>query len=148
MADNRPVFEQINLVVGDMTAMVAFYERLGVEFAPTPPPWDRHHMTAAASSVVPGLDFDLDSQTFTPNWNEGWPSGQTGPVFTFRLASADAVDSTYDDLTGAGYRSQQPPYDAFWGARYAVVADPDGNAVALMGPTDPTKEFAPPDPEG
>ena len=43
----------------------------------------------------------------------------------------------YADLTGAGYRGQQPPYDAFWGARYAVVEDPDGNAVGLMSPSDP-----------
>jgi len=148
MVENRPVFEQINVVVGDMTAMVAFYERLGVQFDSMPPPWDRHHNRFADDSVVAGLDFDLDSQTFAAKWNGGWPRGQTGPVLTFRLASADAVDATYDDLTGAGYAGQQPPYDAFWGARYAVVADPDGNAVALMGPTDPAKEFAPPDPEG
>ena len=25
-----------------------------------------------------------------------------------------------------------PPFDAFWAARYAVVADPDGNDVGLM----------------
>jgi len=145
MTDGRPVFNQINLVVGDMSAMVEFYERLGVEFDPTPPPWDRNHMTAAASSVVPGLDFDLDSQTFTPKWNQGWPTGQTGAVLTFSVGSSGAVDAIYGDLTSAGYAGQQQPYDAFWGARYAVVADPDGNSVALMGPTDPTKESAPPD---
>lgn len=33
----RPVFNQINLVVRDMGAMVAFYERLGVTFHPMPP---------------------------------------------------------------------------------------------------------------
>ena len=39
-----------------------------------------------------------------------------------------AVDVAYGDLTEAGYAGQQPPFDAFWGARYAVVTDPDGNA--------------------
>jgi uncharacterized glyoxalase superfamily protein PhnB len=34
---------------------------------------------------------------------------------------------------------QQPPYDAFWGARYAVVSDPDGNAVGIMSPIDPDR---------
>ena len=42
-------------------------------------------------------------------------------------------------VTGAGYRGQQPPYDAFWGARYAVVEDPDGNAVGIMSPSDPDR---------
>ena len=58
-------------------------------------------------------------------------------VLGFKFASRDEVDRVYADLTGAGYRGQQPPYDAFWGARYAVVEDPDGNAVGLMSPIDP-----------
>ena len=37
-------------------------------------------------------------------------------------------------LTAAGHRGLQAPYDAFWGARYAVVEDPDGIAVGLMSP--------------
>ena len=53
---------------------------------------------------------------------------------------------TYADLTGAGYAGQQPPYDAFWGARYAVVEDPDGNPVGLMSPLDPAYRSAPPEP--
>ena len=28
------------------------------------------------------------------------------------------------------------PIDAFWGARYAVVNDPDGNHVGIMSPSD------------
>ena len=39
-------------------------------------------------------------------------------------------------LIAAGHTALQPPYDAFWGARYAIVEDPDGNAVGLMGPID------------
>ncbi len=70
MASERPVFNQVNLVVRDMTAMVALYERLGVEIEPTFAPWDRHHRTIA----TPGdLDLDLDSTQFTPQWNRGWP---------------------------------------------------------------------------
>jgi Glyoxalase/Bleomycin resistance protein/Dioxygenase superfamily len=42
-------------------------------------------------------------------------------------------------ITAAGYRGQQPPYDAFWGARYAVIEDPDGNAVGIMSPVDPDR---------
>jgi catechol 2,3-dioxygenase-like lactoylglutathione lyase family enzyme len=143
VADERPVFNQVNLVVRDMEAMLAFYERLGVEIEPTFAPWDRHHRTIATPA---DLDFDLDSAEFTAQWNRGWPAGQTGAVLGFRVASRDAVDSTYADLTGAGYTGQQPPYDAFWGARYALVADPDGNTVGLMSPIDPARQTAPPEP--
>ena len=39
MADDRPVLNQINLVVRDMDAMTEFYGKLGAEIAPTAPPW-------------------------------------------------------------------------------------------------------------
>jgi len=35
-------------------------------------------------------------------------------------------------VTEAGYRGQQAPWDAFWGQRYAVVIDPDGNWIDLF----------------
>jgi len=56
----------------------------------------------------------------------------------------EAVDRTYHALTAAGGASQQPPYDAFWGARYAVVEDPDGNPVGLMSPIDDAYRSTPP----
>jgi uncharacterized glyoxalase superfamily protein PhnB len=60
-------------------------------------------------------------------------------VLGFKVDRRERVDEIYADLTGAGYRGQQPPYDAFWGARYAVVEDPDSNAVGIMSPVDPER---------
>jgi catechol 2,3-dioxygenase-like lactoylglutathione lyase family enzyme len=148
MGSSGPVFNQINLVVRDMAAMVEFYERLGVDFRRTLPEWEPHHRTLGAEHMVEGFDFDLDSQAFAPRWNEGWPADRAGPVFGFRLPSNEAVDATYAELTGAGYTGQQSPWDGFMGARYAVVVDPDGNSVGLMGPIDKTKATMPPLPEG
>ena len=54
-----------------------------------------------------------------------------------------AVDRIYTDLMSAGYTGQQPPYDGFMGARYAVAVDPDGNAVGLMSPIDPARRASP-----
>ena len=147
MDDQGPVFSQINLVVRDMAAMVQFYERLGVSFTPTVAPWDRHHRTFAAGNVTQDFDVDLDSQSFVTRWNEGWPPGQIGPVLGFRLRSSDAVDQTYAELTDAGYVGQQAPWDGFMGARYAVLADPDGNSVGLMGPIDPARSRIPSPPD-
>ena len=55
------------------------------------------------------------------------------------------MDEVHDALVADGARSLQPPYDAFWGARYAVVADPDGVAVGLLSPVDDTKSTPPPE---
>ena len=139
---DRPVLDQINLVVRHMDGMVEFYRRLGVDMGEMEPPWDRHHRNA---SMPGGVDLDLDSEAFASTWNAGWPGG-AGVVIGFRVASRDAVDRTYEDLTGAGYTGRQPPYDAFWGARFAVVEDPDGNAVGVMSPADPDRRTAPPEP--
>lgn len=59
-----------------------------------------------------------------------------GALIGFSLPTREAVDQRYEELMAGGYQGRQPPYDAFWGARYAVVADPAGNDVGLMSPID------------
>jgi catechol 2,3-dioxygenase-like lactoylglutathione lyase family enzyme len=142
MSENAAVLSQFNLVVRDMEATVAFYRRLGLTIPETDPAWAQHHRTA----IMPnGIDLDFDSQEFARRWNTGWaaqPGGGMG-VLGFRLPSREAVDSVFADMTRAGFGSQQSPFDAFWGARYAVIEDPDGNAVGLMSPVDPERMTQP-----
>jgi len=78
-------------------------------------------------------------------WHASWREGRAGSraVVGFSLPSREAVDERYAKLTSVGYASRQPPYDAFWGARYAIVQDPDGNDVGLMSPIDPARRFTP-----
>lgn len=64
----------------------------------------------------------------------------------FHVDERENVDRLYEELTSAGYTSQQRPYDAFWGSRYAVVLDPDDNAVGLMSPRDDSKRTPSPPP--
>ena len=137
----RPVFDQLNLVVSDMQASLTFYRQLGLEIPDTDPEWDPHHRSAKTAD---GLDLDLDSSEFAKVWNEG--SRGPGPVIGIRFPSRDAVDAKYAALVEAGYRSQQAPYDAFFGVRFAVVEDPDGNAVGLMSHRDPAWTSPPPTP--
>lgn len=62
----------------------------------------------------------------------------------FWVTTREAVDDIYADLTGAGHKGHQPPYDAFWGSRYAIIDDPDGNSVGIMSPEDPERKSWPP----
>jgi uncharacterized glyoxalase superfamily protein PhnB len=92
------------------------------------------------TAVRPGgegtdLGFDLDSASFAKEWNAGWPGGP-GVVLGFHVETRQAVDDLVAELAAAGASVQQEPWDAFWGARYAVVSDPDGNAVGIMSPAD------------
>ena len=136
--------DQINVVVEDMEAMAEFYGRLGLELRSGPPEWAAHHRNTRTRN---GLDVDLDSAEFASVWNEGWPGGG-GIVLGFRVTERDDVDRLYEELTSAGHAGQQPPYDAFWGSRFAIVTDPDGNAVGLMSPPDPKRRTPTPPPPG
>lgn len=141
--DDRPRLDQINLVVRSMTPAIDFYRLLGVDIEEPPAPWDEHHRTAETGD---GLDLDIDSSHFASQWNQGWPDDREGVVLGFRVTERDTVDAIYTRLTEAGHVGQQPPYDAFWGARYALVADPAGNSVGIMSRPDPDRRTRPPDP--
>src|ERR1039458_9694622 len=124
-----------------MEASVAFYRLLGTEVPDVPEEWGPHHRTVSAPG---GLDLDLDSAEFAAKWNPGWRGGMG--VLGFKVSSREEVDLRYAALTGAGYRSEQPPHDAFWGSRYAIVEDPDGNPVGIMSPADPAFQSPTPAP--
>ena len=137
--------DQVNLVVADVDASRAFYDALGVDFGDQrDPTWSRHHVSATRR---PGAtDLDLDSTAFAAHWDQGWPGGP-GIVLGFRVDTRQAVDDLVAALAARGVPVQQPPWDAFWGARYAVVSDPDGNAVGIMSPQDDAFRAPPPDPD-
>jgi uncharacterized glyoxalase superfamily protein PhnB len=132
----------LNVIVGDMTASVEFYRRLGVAAA--------DDVDASAPHVqlrMPGgFSLELDTADSARVWHAGWRAdpGSVGVVIGCALPSRDGVDQCYAELTAAGYAGRQPPFDAFWGARYAIVADPDGNDVGLMGPVDESRRTWPP----
>ena len=148
---SRPTLDQINLVCGDVSASIAFYRRLGVEIPDARvwrTPTGGHHANAVNPSADRAIDFDLDSTAFAQRWNIGW-KGRTDlrgrVVIGFRAPTRADVDDVFRDMTGAGYRGLQEPHDAFWGARYAIIEDPDGTAVGLMSPISPDRKSPPPD---
>jgi len=130
----KATFDQVNIVVSDMARAVAFYELLGADIADFPGPWAAHHRDL--TSIGPKLSVEMDSTASVPNWATDWPPGRAGVVLGFRVGRDEDVDTLFEGVAAAGHVVRQPPHDAFWGARYAVVEDPDGNAVGLMGPTD------------
>jgi uncharacterized glyoxalase superfamily protein PhnB len=139
-----PVLNQLNLVVHDVAASIGFYRLLGLTVeAAAHPDWAAHHATA----IMPnGVRLEFDSLAFAKQWDPGWRSGPgTGVVF-FGVAERPDVDELYARMSDAGYGAHKPPEDAFWGARYAILEDPDGNAVGIMSPIDPARQFRPPVP--
>ncbi|MFF1376296.1 VOC family protein [Streptomyces sp. NPDC058308] len=126
-----PRFDLIGLVVSDMSASLAFYRRLGLEFP------DGSESAPHAEATLPGglrIAFDTEEtiRSFSPDWRAPADAGRIG--LAFHCGTAAGVDAAYADMTGAGYASELKPFDAVWGQRYAVVLDPDGNGVDLFAP--------------
>ncbi len=65
-------------------------------------------------------------------------------VLTFRTDTRDDVDALHHHMVGLGHPSHLAPFDAFWGARFAVLVDPDRNHVSLMRPLDDSTGGPPP----
>jgi catechol 2,3-dioxygenase-like lactoylglutathione lyase family enzyme len=136
-----PVFSQLNIVVADMATSLAFYRRLGLDPRATP------DSTHAEASLPGGLSIEWDAAESAALWDSGsrGPAGG-GIVFGFSVPTRQAVDEAYAELTAAGYHGRQRPFDVFWGSRYAIVDDPDGNGVGLMSPMDDAHRSWPPSP--
>jgi catechol 2,3-dioxygenase-like lactoylglutathione lyase family enzyme len=146
MEQQMPVLEQVNIVTGNFSRSLDFYSRLGVKFPSLgdDPTGDHFHVNGETSNE---LRVELDSAAFARVWNQGWsasPDLQGRIVLGFSVATRDDVDRLYAELTGASFAGLAPPYDAFWGARYAIVEDPNGVAVGVMSPIDPARKTWPP----
>jgi catechol 2,3-dioxygenase-like lactoylglutathione lyase family enzyme len=145
MGREKPRLDQVNIIAGDVRRSMDFYGRLGVSL-PEPPaglPGGLYHVSGEAEG---GMAVDLDSAAFAQFWNQGWAGRKDlvgRVVLGFGLNSRGAVDAKFAELTDAGYGALAPPYDAFWGARYAIVEDPNGIAVGLMSPIDPARRVWP-----
>jgi uncharacterized glyoxalase superfamily protein PhnB len=142
------VFSQVNLVVKDMARTLAFYRRLGLEI-PEAAQWSTpsgiHHVTIAhGDSAAGGVDLEFDSHALARRYNRGYEAERGRVMLGFSLPSREAVDALFEDLVTHEHQALQPPYDAFWGARYAIVEDPDGNPVGLMSPSDDAHRAPPP----
>jgi uncharacterized glyoxalase superfamily protein PhnB len=127
----------MSVVASDVDASIAFYRALGVAI-PDDANWRSHHV----GIPIDGSALDLDSVALTKGYDDKWDG--TGVIVIMRVPTREAVDETYKRVVGAGHAGHLEPIDAFWGARYAVVLDPDGNHVGIMSPQDESLGGRPP----
>jgi uncharacterized glyoxalase superfamily protein PhnB len=124
-----PAFDMVGVVVADMAAALAFYRTLGLEI-PAGADSEPHVEVALPGGLRLAFDAVDTVRSFDPQWSP--PAGGSRVSLAFRCTNAKEVDHWYAELTGAGYHGHLPPWDAFWGQRYAVLHDPDGNGVDLF----------------
>lgn len=118
----------MGIVVHDMAKALAFYRLLGLDIPPEADAEQHVEIRTEGGFRIAWDTVDL-IRSIHPDWVE--PVGHRMSL-AFLCDSAGEVDVLYQRVTEAGAHGCKPPWDAFWGQRYAVVVDPDGNLVDLF----------------
>jgi len=118
--------DMIGIVVSDIPKSIAFYKLLGLDF-----PSGDGFVEVKANGYRISLNAESTVKEHSPGWKK--PVGQRLEL-AFLCGSAKEVDATYAKIVAARHRGINEPWDAFWGQRYAIVADPDGTHISLFAP--------------
>jgi catechol 2,3-dioxygenase-like lactoylglutathione lyase family enzyme len=121
-----PRLNAVGIVTSDMGRSIRFYRLLGLEVPETPE--EGHVDTFLPNGVRFMLDTEEVVKSIRPDWSR--ESGNQ-LALAFECDDAAEVDEIYTRLVGAGFHGEKEPWDAFWGQRYAQLADPDGVPVDL-----------------
>ncbi|MEU7614981.1 VOC family protein [Micromonospora rifamycinica] len=130
-----PQFDLVGCAVNDMARTLDFYRRLGLDI-----PADADHEDHVEVTLPGGLRLAWDTVTMLRGFHPDWtpPNGSPRTSLAFRCSDPAEVDRCWTALTDAGFHGEVAPWDAFWGQRYAVLHDPDGNGIDLFAPLDPS----------
>ncbi|MBP2327518.1 putative glyoxalase superfamily protein PhnB [Kibdelosporangium banguiense] len=119
----------VGIVVQDMGRSLAFYRRLGLD-VPAGADGEPHVEAVLAGGMKLTWDTEATIRSFMPGFQRHG-HGNDGMSLAFELDSPAEVDTLYQELVDLGHHGEMKPWDAFWGQRYAVLHDPDGNGVDL-----------------
>ena len=120
----------IGIAVNDMAASLRFYRLLGLDIP------EAQEAEPHVEVALEGIRLAWDTVEVLRQVYDEWVEEPAGHriELAFACDSRAAVDELYARLIGHGYQGHKAPWDAFWGHRYAVVKDPDGNNVELCAP--------------
>ncbi len=120
--------DMVGIVVSDMAAALGFYRLLGLAIAPGAE-GEGHVEVITPNGYRIAWDSEEVIRSFDPGWTR--PVGQRVGL-AFKCDSPAEVDALYQQIVASGHTGHKAPWDAFWGQRYAIVDDPDGNHVDVF----------------
>ncbi|STO07019.1 MULTISPECIES: VOC family protein [Exiguobacterium] len=119
--------DMVGIVVEDMKRALDFYRLLGLAI---PEAMDGEaHVEVDDGGVRLAFDTVEVAESVYGEWKQA--TGHRVEL-AFLCDSRDELDARYEAIVGHGYASHREPWDAFWGQRYAIVIDPDGNLISLF----------------
>ncbi len=121
------MFGVVGIAVKHMGTSLQFYRGLGL---PIPEAQDTE---AHVEHPIGAARLAWDTVELLKDVYGGWNDEPVGHriELAFECESRAEVDTTYARLMEQGHRGHREPWDAFWGQRYAIVQDPDGNLISL-----------------
>ena len=127
-----PQLSCIGIVVSAMGRCLDFYRALGFD-VPADANSDSPHVEVPLTG---GLRLLIDTEDVLRSFDPGWtpPTGSPRSALAMECADPAEVDATYAAMLAAGFDGHLPPWDAFWGQRYATLRDPSGNGMDLFAP--------------
>lgn len=118
--------DMVGIVVNDMKAACLFYERLGLQVAGK---IDENY----TELVNDGVRISLNSKKMIASIYGFEPNEKGHQIeLAFRLNSPQEVDALCQKMQAHGYSLFKEPWDAFWGQRYAIIHDSEGNLISLF----------------
>ena len=138
MAD-RPQGVTPHLVVHDASAALDYYKTaLGAKEVMRMPAEDGKRLLHSEIEVSGARIFVRDDFPEHSGGRRSAPKDLGGTTVTLHLEVPNC-DTAVDRAVAAGATVIMPPMDAFWGARYAMVADPFGHSWSFAHPLPPKK---------
>ena len=122
--------DAIGVTSANFAATTKFYSLLGFKF-PSFEPGAKH----LEALTRPGeVRLMIDDVGLIKNIMGADPKPPTHSSFALLCDGPADVDAACERVRAAGFAVVKEPWDAYWGQRYAVVADPDGYMCDLFAP--------------
>jgi catechol 2,3-dioxygenase-like lactoylglutathione lyase family enzyme len=112
----------------------SFYSLLGFRF----PEFDDAEKHVEAITAEGGVRLMIDDKDLIESILGEAPVPANHSMFAILCDSPAEMDLVVEKIRAAGHPVIKEPWDAFWGQRYAVVADPDGYRIDLFASLAPT----------
>ena len=122
--------DAVSVTSGDLARSAKFYTLLGFRFPDFKA--DTQHLEPMTAEGEVRLMIDDKTLMKSIIGKEPTPSNHSS--FAIKCTSPAEVDGVVARIRAAGFSVVKEPWDAFWGQRYAIVADPEGYMVDLFAP--------------
>ena len=119
--------DMVGNVVTDMKRSLDFYRALGFEIPEAMN--GEGHVEIDEGGVRLAFDTVEVAESVYGEWKQA--DGHRIEL-AFLCDSRESLNALYDSILEQGYASHKAPWDAFWGQRYAILYDADGNLISLF----------------